>query len=247
MKDTINELKNKFIEIKNMGYVKAVNSNSSGIGITFEQLLKINSGNFEIPDFEGIEIKTRRKYSESGIILFTAVPDGPNLFETKRLKDTYGYPDRICREFPVLLGVVYGNKLTKIGIKYAYKLNVDRKNEKIFLQIYNLNGKIIEDNVYWSFDLLREKLERKLKVLALVSAWPSKIKDNTYYRYYKMDIYTLKSFDGFIELIERGVIRLSFRIGIFRSGERFGQMHDHGSGFEIKECDLLKLYDLYKQ
>ncbi len=243
MEDTIISLKKKFDEIRKMGYVKAINNNFSGIGVTFEQLLGVNSGNFEIPDFDGVEIKTKRKYSESGITLFTMVPDGPNLYETKRLKDTYGYPDRVCKQFPILLGAVYANKIVKIGLKYMYKLKVDRVNRKIYLQIFNLSGKTIEDKVYWSFDSLKEKLDRKLKILALINAWPNKIKGETYYKYYKMNIYTLKDFESFIELIEKGIIRLNFRVGIFRSGERFGQMHDHGSGFEIKECDLLKLYN----
>ena len=44
------------------------------------------------PDYNGIEIKTRRAYSKSAITLFNAVPDGKAPFEVERLKNTYGYP-----------------------------------------------------------------------------------------------------------------------------------------------------------
>ena len=58
--------------------------------------------NFEIPDFDGIEIKTRHSYSKAYITLFNAVPTGSNFHETKRLRDEYWYPcknDKYLKEF----------------------------------------------------------------------------------------------------------------------------------------------------
>ena len=35
---------------------------------------------------------------------------------------------------------------------------------------------------------------------------------------------------------------MAFKVGMFTSGKRFGQIHDHVTSFEIKENDLLFLY-----
>ena len=78
----------------------------------------------EIPDYEGIEIKTRRTYSKSYITLFNAVPDGGKSLEIERLKNFYGYPYKRDRRYKALYADVYGNNKTFGGVKYQYKLNV---------------------------------------------------------------------------------------------------------------------------
>ena len=59
-----------------------------------------------------------------------------------------------------------------------------------------------------------------------------------------MKIYKLKDFETFINLIEKGIIRISLKIGVFRTGKRVGKIHDHGTSFCIEENNLDKLYDL---
>ena len=66
-----------------------------------------------------------------------------------------------------------------------------------------------------------------------------------YFHYYKMTIYLLKNFDTFITLIEKGIIRVSFKINVFLSGPKKGKICDHGTSFDIRECDLHKLYTIY--
>ena len=85
MDDNIRLLQKKFQKIKNLGYVETVREGSTGMGATLEDLLGKSEENFEIPDFYGIELKTRRAYSKSSITLFNAVPTGGNYYEVKRL------------------------------------------------------------------------------------------------------------------------------------------------------------------
>lgn len=59
-----------------------------------------------------------------------------------------------------------------------------------------------------------------------------------------MEIYKLKSFSTFIDLIEKGIIKVQFKIGRFKKGKRMGEIHDRGTGFQIKTSDLTKLFDL---
>lgn len=92
--NTIQQLKEEFNRIKKKGYIKGIYNNSAAIGRTFESELNLQRNKFSIPDYNEIEIKTRRTYSKSAITLFNAVPDGEYLFEVERLKNNYGYPSK---------------------------------------------------------------------------------------------------------------------------------------------------------
>ena len=80
----ISILKNKIEEIKKLGWIKCEQKNYGSVGLKIEELLNINSRNFEIPDYDEIEIKTKKSVSTKNITLFSASPDS-FLFETKRL------------------------------------------------------------------------------------------------------------------------------------------------------------------
>ena len=71
-----NELKEKLNEIKSMGWIPYEQNNYGNVGLKLEKLLKINSENFEIPDYKNeVEIKTKVSKKESKISLFNATPD----------------------------------------------------------------------------------------------------------------------------------------------------------------------------
>lgn len=244
-----NEIENfcrKFIEIGKLGWIKSVCGGNNGVGLTFETLLGISKNELEIPDYNGIEIKTKRKNSNSYITLFSSKPEGNFYHEAQRIKDAYGYPHRKFNEFKVLNNSVFANKFNKIGCKYYFKLYVNREKQKIFLYIYDINYKLIENTVYWDFDILKEKLQRKLKKLALIKSFSKKNNGVEYFKYYDLKIYLLKEFETFIELIEGGFIRINFKLNINTVGEKIGKIHDHGTSFDILEQDILKLYSFYK-
>lgn len=245
MKDQIKKLKEEFIKIKEKGWVKSLNRGSNGIGFTFEALLGIQKNELEIPDYNGIELKTRRYSSTSYIILFSCKPEGKYYHEVERIKDMYGYPHRKFKQYKVLNNSAYNNKYNKIGQNYYFKLDVDKIERKIYLLIYNKYKKLVEREVYWDFDILEEKLCRKLKILALVKAYSKKYRCENceYFKYNYMRIYYLKSFEKFINLVESGEIRVNFKLNIKTAGDKIGQIHDHGTSFDILEKDIPKLFD----
>lgn len=245
MKDEIKGLYKKFYEIKEMKWVKSVRKGYNGIGSTFEYLLGIEENELELPDYNGIEIKTKRYNSMSYITLFSYTPEGPHYHEVERIKDKYGYPHSTYRKYKVLNNSVYCNIKNKIGNKVYFQLHIDRKSEKMYLEVYDLKGNLIEKEVYWCFDTMREKLYRKMKLLAFVKAISKKMCGEEYFKYYSMVIYILKDFETFIELLEEGIIRLNFKLNIRTKGEKIGQIHDHGTSFSISEENLNKLYDKY--
>ena len=246
IKRTIKELQEKFLIISKKGYIKGMYNNYSSIGRTFEEELGLPKNNIEMPDYNGVEIKTRRAYSKSNITLFTAVPDGKEIDDMERIKETYGYPYKKDRRYKALYVDVYSNKKTFGGIKYQYKLNIDKEAQKIYLCIYDRNNQLIEDKIYWSFFYLENKILLKIQNLALVNAWTKKVNGWNYFKYYKIEFYQLKSFEKFIALLEQGIIRITIKIDIHKDEKRYGNTYDHGCGFSINEQDLTKLYSVYE-
>lgn len=236
------ELKKEFVKISKKGYIKGIYNNFSAIGRTFEEELNLFENEFCVPDYYGIEIKTRRAYSKSYITLFNAVPDGEDLFEIERLKDSYGYPSKKDRKYKVIYIEAYGNKLNYAGIKYQYRVEVDRKERKVYLCIYNSYDELVEKRIYWSFDYLKERIVTKVKYLAVVNAWTNEINGWNYFKYYKIAFFKLKSFDKFLDLLENGTIKLVVKVGIYLDEKRYGKTYDHGCGFAISDNDLCKLF-----
>ena len=244
--ENIRKLIKKFKEIKNKGYVKSVKIGPTGVGATFESLLEHETESFEIPDYYGIEIKTKRSYSKSYITLFNAVPTGSHYHETKRLRDKYGYPKKEDKNLKRLYGEIFCNEKTKIGLWYYFELKINKDIGRLILEIYNHRDELIDNTTYWNLDILKEKLERKLQILALVKAWPNRINGSEYFKYYKINIYILKSFDDFINALENGKIKLSLKIDSYTDKKRYGNVSEHGVGFSISENNLTDVFDLYR-
>ena len=78
--------------------------------------------------------------------------------------------------------------------------------------------------------------------LFLIKAW-DKLEDKTkYYKYYDYSIYKKVSFKEFLDLLEEGTIRVTFRIDIYKKGSKIGEIIDKGTSFEIQEIELEKLF-----
>ena len=239
------KLYKQFEKIKEKGYIKGIYNSYSSIGRTFESELGLDMNKECVPDYEGIEIKTKRPYSKSLLSLFTAVPDGKEPLELSRIKELYGYPYKKDRRFKALYVEVYGNKLNYGGAKYQYKLDIDRVEKRIYLCIYDRHEKLIERRVYWSFEYLKSKLNKKLNKLAIVNAWTNKINNWNYFKYYKINFYTLKDFNTFINLLASGEIILKIKIDIYTDKANYGKMYDHGCSFSISKDNVEKLFTSY--
>lgn len=242
-KSNIELLNKEFQRIKKLGFVESTRKGYTGIGKTFEDLLGKSEDRLELPDFNGIEIKTKLHYSKSYISLFNAIPFGNAEYEIKRLRDKYGYPDKDLKYCKVFNSSIYANKLTPISDKYLFKLNIDYKKERLTLTVLDRNLNVIDDESYWPFSLLEEKLFRKLKNLAIVKTIKSTKDNKVFYKYYNIDYYELKDFNTFLKMIESGIIRVTFHIGVFKNGHRKGEIHDRGTCFEIKEENIQKIFN----
>jgi len=230
-------LKEKAVGIHEKGWIKSDSMLRSSVGITFERLIGKEIENFEWPDFEGIEIKTKCSTTNSFITLFNANPDN-SIFEITRLQNTYGYPDKQYPQFKVFNISIIGNELKSIGRNFYLKVSVNYSEEKIVMNIYDKNTLEICDNVSWSFEMLEEKLLRKFNYLAYIKAKYKYQNGQLFFLYDNINFYKLLGFKEFLSLIEKGKMRITIGAGIFKSGKRFGQNHHHGTSFEIDENHL---------
>lgn len=243
--ESFKKLEAEINKVKDMNWVKAVSNNRSAVGVTFEKLLGRDENSLEIPDFEDIEIKTKLFTSSPNVLLFSATPDS-YLFEIKRLYNKYGYPCKNDKNLKSFTVSIYCNKLTFVNNKYYFTLNIDKVHRKIDLEVYDIHYNLIDNQTAWSFDMLETKLNRKFKKLALIYARKKIVNNSTFFKYEKAIFYKLKSFNDFIDLISKGKIRINFKICTIGHGAKYGQLCDHGTGFEINSNYLEYLFKKIK-
>ncbi|MCM1370329.1 MAG: MvaI/BcnI family restriction endonuclease [Clostridium sp.] len=241
MNNNIHNLYEKYKDIEKLGWIKSEKNRKGISGVMFEELIGINPENFEIPDFNDIEIKVRNNEPTGSITLFSATPDS-YLFEIKRLQENYGYPDKNYPQYKVLQATTSCISPKRVSNKYYFKLDVDHKKNIVTLIIFNNILNIIDRKTAWSFDLLKEKLERKLKYLCLITSHTRYNENNLYVKYNGIKFFKLKDFKTFIHLIENGTIKISFNIGIYKTEKNFGKTFDHGTNFTIPRYAIAKLF-----
>lgn len=57
-----------------------------------------------------------------------------------------------------------------------------------------------------------------------------------------MNVYILREFECFLEVLELGKIKISFKIGNHYDDNGYGEVRAHGVGFIILEEDLDKIF-----
>lgn len=244
MKQTIEELTLKFMEIKKQNWIESSSHGKGNVGITFENLIGKERENFPIADYNGIEIKTSLKHTgRLNLNLFSATFDGPYIYGIQYLKNQYGWSDKELKEYKIFYATISATKLTKVNNHYFMKLEIDYFYKKIYLIILDKNKKLIEKSCFWNFRTLKEKLDKKIKYLAFIEAEKKYEYNKKYFRYTKIDFYKIKNFSTFLSLIETGDIKISFNAGVYKKGNKYGQTYDHGTNFEIKKENITKLYD----
>ena len=236
------DLKNKFNSIKRLGWLYSMRNGPTGVGYTFECLLNKNEDNLQLPDYKSIEIKTIKYFSKRKIHLFNANPQSIFFSPIKTILDNFGYPDKDYPKFNVFNVNLSSLGEKKIGNNYL-SIKIDRKRRKIFLCKRNRNNFTTNLNVYWSFDYLDSILRKKLSNLAVVWACYKRENGKDMFFYTKIDFYTYKNIDCFIELLEKGLIEITFKISVFKSGDRFGEIHNRGTDFSINESNLTLLFN----
>lgn len=235
----------KFEEINSKGYIKGINNNLlNSCGLTFESLLGKKADSMFFPDFEGIEIKCKQRYSRYDINLFSLSFDGPELYESNYILKTYGKRKNFFSLKKELFVNLIIDKKVFVNNKYYFELKLDYETKKIYLKIYDENKNLIEQRGFIDFDSLKKRIEIKLQKLALVYASKKKENNDLYFRYYKMVCFNFKDFSTFLKMIEEGIIKLSLMLRYSKSKYNYGKNKNKNMLFNIRDRDLKRIYDI---
>ena len=113
----------------------------------------------------------------------------------------------------------------------------------MYIAIFDIHNNLIEKKVFITFDTLKARLKIKLSTLALFFASKKEINNNYYFRYYKMIIYKLSSFNTFIELIKKDIIIVDIIGRVSRSGNDAGRQRNKNLVFKIPKDKLKYLFE----
>mgnify|MGYP000867068560 FL=1 len=91
------------------------------------------------PDYNGVELKTTTRFSRYNINLFSLTFDGPSLFESNYMLETYGKIDNLLPQKKTLYANLKLNQKVLVNEKYYFELKIDYEDEKIFIKIYDIN------------------------------------------------------------------------------------------------------------
>lgn len=236
-----------FREVKKLGYTRSKRSNSTGIGKTFEDLIGVIENNIKEPDLHGFEIKSQRALSESYVTLVTKSPTIPKSANT-RLRLNYGSKDAEFEDVLVLHTSIFYDKWNTHISGYKWKLDVAEDETKIYVLVANSKGEIIDRETYYTYAAL-EKALSKLKNLAYVLA-DRRVNDadgvEEFFFKKATVCFGFKGLDHFIKLLKEGKIMFDIRVGAYKTGDKYGKTHDHGSGFRIKKENLHLLYERFE-
>lgn len=244
-KAVIEGFKRDFLAIKEKGFVASTRIHDTSIGKTFEDLVGIHENNNFLADYKDVlEIKSSRKFSASMMTLFTkslSYPKGVNSMLCQR----YGKPDEAFPNLRILHTTVSASDFNTFEKRYGFKLSVSEQLGLIYLVIKDLQtGKVEPVEPYFTFDDLRERVEKKCKKVAYVTAESKKESGKESFRFSKAVLLSGLTFQKFIDCAKNGLIVYDIRLGAYRSGKLKGKPHDHGSGFRVIKRNINKVFDM---
>lgn len=234
----------KFKEISNNGYIKNNSKSFGSIGLTFEKELGKNPDSMYFPDYRNIEIKCTSRYSKYPLYLFTVAFDGPTIPEINRIVSKYGWYDLDYKDKLVLFAKLGFKNSKLINNKYKFKLSFDKNKDKIYLNVYDINDKLIERKSYIYVNSIYNHINLKLNKLAIIYASIKREKNANYFRYYKMNIYKLISFSKFLALLENDIVGVDLIARINKSGIDAGRYRNKNLVFYINKNKINELFKI---
>ena len=241
--NSIQELTDKFLQIKAKGFVPNTrpNNQDGGIGNTLEDLLEIKENNLTQADFKDIEIKSQRLFNSSYITLFSKAPTHPKR-ANNYLRETFGeVRQEEHSDKKILYASIFAHRPSTVYDKYKMSLQINHNEQRLYLIVTDLNNKTLSNDIYWDFKTL-QRATQKLKNLLLAFADTQTQNNQKYHHFTKAQLYLNFNFDKFLIELQNGSIMFDIRIGVHNSGKSYGKTHDHGSGFRIKKENFHRLY-----
>lgn len=214
------------------------------LGNVLEDLLGVEENNLKAPDFGKWEIKSKNEETTSRITLFNVKLSHPDKANTK-IRENFGSPIEGTKHKEINTTISL-NHWTATTEKYKYTYMLKLVDDKLRILIKNKETqKILDDLYYWDLEKIRLAAITKISHLCYVKGEINKSKKKV--KFNSAEVYSDFKFEKLIELLKSRELVFEFRIGIYRSGEKKGKSHDHGSAFRINKDSLYKIYNKHKK
>ena len=231
-----------FNKVRDLGYCQTHRIGNTGIGKTFEDLLGVAENNLKEPDLHGFEVKSQRALSSSYVTLFTKSPTMPKSANTM-LRENYGSYDSKYPDLKVLHASIFSTRDSQHKSGYKFTLDLDDDNQRLYL-IIKKDWLIENSETYWSYEVLKKTMEKKLTNLAFAKVKTRLINGEEEFYFNEATIFSgFLGLDNFLDLLRRGEIMFDIRVGVYKTGSKRGKTHDHGSGFRVKRDNMQLLYE----
>ena len=177
------------------------------------------------------------------ITLFSLAFEGPSIHEINRIVEKYGHYDKTYKNKKILFANINNNAPTIINRKYIFKLDIDEKEKKLYLCVYDLFNNLVERESYIDINTVYKHINIKLRKLAIIHG-TNKIKDgNRYFKYNKINIYKLDNTEKLILALQDGIITAQLVVNINKSGLRKGKLRYKNLTFLLKKDCINKVFD----
>jgi hypothetical protein len=159
------------------------------------------------------------------------------------MRANWGVPDSVYENILCFRTSLYAHRWSVVYEKNKFKVDVDMKNEKIFIVKANLQEQVTDRTVYWTFEDVHRGA-KKLHNLLLVDAESKNIQGKDYFKFTSASVYMDYLGDSnFIKLLSEGLIRYDNRLGVYGPNTpHAGKPHNHGGGFRLDKKNIKRLY-----
>lgn len=163
IKSSISDELLALIKSKISGWKRSEITADTGVGRTIESFLGISMNSSKLPDYKGIELKSKREKSSERSVLFTQVPNWElsKLKSSKAIAEKYGYFDEKSRH-KTLQVTVQAQKTNRQNLA----LDIDYLKNCLELIEANQNENLIQktdDAAVWLLEKLHSRLLEKHK------------------------------------------------------------------------------------
>lgn len=228
----LDDFKKAMDRIATCGWIPTHRKGPTGVGKTLEDLLGIPENNASEPDFGEYELKTARDSDNSMLTLFTKAPMPPRV--NTKLLQKFGYSSSAYQNDRLVLhSTLSADKPVRI-YNTGKSLIVRCTDDRISL----VSNDQIEE-AYWDKNVLKKAFTRKYRnTLVYVKARSRIIDGNEAFCYYQAHELSEFNYEGLMELLSEGILKIDIRIGQYRDG----RTHDHGTGFRIYPQHFERLF-----
>ncbi len=216
------ELIRRLILIKELGWVRSTVPAPKNVGELLEALLGLQTNNLSDPDWGTIEVKSKRRRTNTRISLLTRVPTYHDNLSARLFTKKYGY-DRESGK------ALRGNLSAKEVDSRGWKLLVEHNRLGI-----EHKGSIV---AHVDLDDIRQRIEKKLKSLVFVIADSEQRGKWEFFHFNEAYLCTRIEIDNLVKLLRNDELVFDFRMAF--KGDKFV---DKGTAYRIYSNNLPKLY-----